>query len=123
MEEVAERVNKSSIKLDTNIRNDGVSSSFDGAISSFDGVNAQNEGVKIGNDGVKIKKVARTAQTIIDIVISDPSVTQEQMVGLIGVSKSTIERQIRNLREQGILVHEGADKKGYWRVVSGEAKQ
>lgn len=35
----------------------------------------------------------------------------------IGVSKRAIEMQIANLKAKGLLVREGADHGGYWRIV------
>ena len=63
------------------------------------------------------KRVSRTGQKIIDLVISDPSITAEAMSVKIGVSKRAVEKNIKELRERGILVHEGSDKAGYWRII------
>ena len=71
--------------------------------------------------GVKVeeasKRVSRTGQKIIDLVISDPSITAEAMSVKIGVSKRAVEKNIKELRDRGILVHEGSDKAGYWRII------
>ena len=53
----------------------------------------------------------------LDLVISDPSITAEAMSVKIGVSKRAVEKNIKELRERGILVHEGSDKSGYWRII------
>lgn len=63
------------------------------------------------------KKVSKTAQKIIDLVISDPSITADNMANKIGVTKRAIEKNIKSLRGMGILVHEGSDKAGYWRII------
>ena len=78
------------------------------------GVNAEKFGVK-GEEASK--RVSRTGQKIIDLVISDPSITAEAMSVKIGVSKRAVEKNIKELRERGILVHEGSDKAGYWRII------
>ena len=39
------------------------------------------------------------------------------MANKVGVTKRAIEKNIKNLRGMGILVHEGSDKAGYWRIV------
>ncbi len=36
----------------------------------------------------------------------------------IGISKRAIEKNIKVLRDRGILIHEGSDKSGYWRIIS-----
>ena len=57
--------------------------------------------------GVKVeeasKRVSRTGQKIIDLVISDPSITAEAMSVKIGVSKRAVEKNIKELRERGIF--------------------
>ena len=55
--------------------------------------------------------------SILDLVISDGSISQDKMAEKIGVSKRAIEMQIANLKAKGLLVREGADHGGYWRIV------
>ena len=66
---------------------------------------------------VKSKRLGRTAQNILDSIISDGSISQDKMAERIGVSKRAIEMQIANLKANGLLVREGADRGGYWRIV------
>ena len=66
---------------------------------------------------VKQKRLGRTAQSILDLVISDGSISQDKMAEKIGVSKRAIEMQVANLKAKGLLVREGADHGGYWRIV------
>ena len=35
----------------------------------------------------------------------------------LGISLDGVKKQFKNLRERGILVHEGSDKAGYWRII------
>ena len=55
---------------------------------------------KFGDSKNKSKSIGKTAQKIIDFVISDPSMSA-----------------ISKLRSMGILSREGADHGGYWRIV------
>ena len=125
VEEVAERVNSTLEKYPVN---------EEGSEKKF-GVNAEKFGVneksseerfgvtnnasmkKFGAKEEASKRVSRTGQKIIDLVISDPSITAEAMSVKIGVSKRAVEKNIKELRERGILVHEGSDKAGYWRII------
>ena len=63
------------------------------------------------------KPVGRTAQRIIDMVISNPMITREKMADELDISLEGVKKQIKNLKDRGILVHEGSDKTGYWRIV------
>ena len=69
---------------------------------------------KIANEN---KSVGKTAQKIIDLVISDPSISAEAMAYRIGVSSRAVEKQIAKLRSMGILTREGATFGGYWRII------
>ena len=63
------------------------------------------------------KPVGRTAQRIIDMVISNPMITREKMAVELGISLDGVKKQIKNLRDRGILIHEGSDKAGFWRII------
>lgn len=126
VEEVADRVNSTLKKYPVN---EGASERKFGVNEKSSekrfGVNAERFGVnEKGSEkrfGVKgedaSKRVIRTGQKIIDLVISDPSITAEAMSVKIGVSKRAVEKNIKELRERGILVHEGSDNAGYWRII------
>ena len=103
VEEVVERVNSPLKKYPAN---------EESSVEKF-GVNAD----KFRDTSETQKKVSKTAQKIIDLVISDPSITADNMANKIGVTKRAIEKNIKSLRGMGILVHEGSDKAGYWRII------
>lgn len=72
---------------------------------------------RFGETADKPKNIGRTAQNIIDLVISDPSMSAEAMAYKIGISSRAVEKQIAKLRSMGILSREGADFGGYWRII------
>ena len=121
VEKVANRVNstleKYPVSEESSVEKFGVNAKMFGVNSKSSvkkfGVNAD----KFGNTSETPKKVSKTAQKIIDLVISDPSITADNMANKVGVTKRAIEKNIKNLRGMGILVHEGSDKAGYWRIV------
>ena len=110
IEEVANRVNSSLEKC-----------SIDEESSMKTFGDLQKSSVKtfgdLQNSSVKQKRLGRTAQSILDLVISDGSISQDKMAEKIGVSKRAIEMQIANLKAKGLLVREGADHGGYWCIV------
>ena len=121
VEEVANRVNstleKYPVNKESSVEKFGVNTKEFGvneesSVEKF-GVNAD----KFGDTSETQKKVSKTAQKIIDLVISDPSITADNMANKIGVTKRAIEKNIKSLRGMGILVHEGSDKAGYWRII------
>ena len=110
IEEVANRVNSSLEKY---------SIDEESSVKTFGDL--QKSSVKtfgdLQNSSVKQKRLGRTAQSILDLVISDGSISQDKMAEKIGVRKRAIEMQIANLKAKGLLVREGADHGGYWRIV------
>ena len=117
VEEVAERVNGS-------VRKFGVNE--ESSVKTFG--DSQKSSVKTFGDSqkssVKPKRLGRTAQSILDLIISDGSISQDKMAEKIGVSKRAIEMQVANLKAKGLLVREGADHGGYWRmVINPQAEQ
>lgn len=115
VEEVANRVNSILEKYPVNKES---SEEKFGVNTERFGVNEESSEKKFGvNSNERSKKVSRTAQKIIDLIISDSSITAENMANKIGVSKRAIEKNIQNLRNMGIIIHEGSDKAGYWRII------
>ena len=72
---------------------------------------------KFGESTDAPKNIGKTAQKIIDFVISVPPMSAETMAYKIGISSRAVEKQIAKLRSMGILSREGADFGGYWRIV------
>ena len=113
--EVANRVNSTLEKYPVNEES---SEKKFGVNTEWFGVNEESSEKKFGvNSNEQPKKVSRTAQKIIDLIISDSSITAENMANKIGVSKRAIEKSIKSLRDMGIIIHEGSDKAGYWRII------
>ena len=81
------------------------------------GNNSESSETRFGKVANENKSVGKTAQKIIDLVISDPSISAEAMAYRIGVSSRAVEKQIAKLRSMGILTREGATFGGYWRII------
>ena len=121
VEEVANRVNstleKYPVNEESSVKKFGVNE--ESSEKTFGDL--QKSSVKtfgdLQNSSVKQKRLGRTAQSILDLVISDGSVSQNKMAEKIGVSKRAIEMQVANLKAKGLLVREGADHGGYWRII------
>lgn len=84
---------------------------YRGINKKIDGVNAGvNDGV---NDGVKITK---NSKKILAMLCKDGSLTAEQIASELKVSVSTVERSIKQLKDNGLIERVGSDKSGYWKV-------
>ena len=119
MEEVANRVNSTLEKYLEKRKEVRWKSSVIRKKSSEKGSEIIQKGSekKFGDSKNKSKSIGKTAQKIIDFVISDPSMSTETMAYKIGISSRAVEKHISKLRSMGILSREGADHDGYWRII------
>ena len=69
------------------------------------------------NDEVK-KPLSLTVRQkqVLDIIMRDPSVTASGIAEECGITERSAQRNIRKLRESGMISREGSDKTGVWRV-------
>lgn len=75
-----------------------------------------NVGDNVGNKmGDKIPLNARRKK-ILEKIRNNPNITQAQLSKIIGVGLTTIENNIRFLRENGYIERVGSNKTGYWEV-------
>ena len=114
VEEVANRVNSTLEKYPVNEEN---SVEKFGVNAKMFGVNDKSSEIRFGESTDAPKNIGKTAQKIIDFVISDSSMSAETMAYKIGISSRAVEKQIAKLRSMGILSREGANFGGYWRIV------
>ena len=110
---------KSSVKTFGDLQKSSVKKFGDSCKSSETrfGNNSESSETRFGKVANENKSVGKTAQKIIDLVISDPSISAEAMAYRIGVSSRAVEKQIAKLRSMGILTREGATFGGYWRII------
>ena len=69
---------------------------------------------RIKKDNEKIIKLNNTQTQIINLIRDNPSITQKEMSEIIGMALPTIRKNVQILKNKGILIREGATKKGIW---------
>lgn len=62
-----------------------------------------------------IKKVS-TGDKIVLLIRDCPDISTQEIALQIGISKRTVLRNIKTLKEKGILVRCGSNTKGYWKL-------
>jgi predicted HTH transcriptional regulator len=98
-QKAAEKVSKNDTVNDTvNPKNDTVN----------DTVNPENDTVK----------ATVNQQKILDAIKQNPHITQEELAELVGKSRVTVNRQLAQMKSAGLIRRVGADKNGYWEVMS-----
>ena len=77
------------------------------------------ESAKVTN-GVTEKvteKQDEVEQKILDILRKIPDMTYVGLSGKLNVSRKTVSQKIKQLKEKGVIVRVGSDKKGHWEVT------
>ena len=64
----------------------------------------------------KQEELNDTQKKIIQLLSTDGSRTAAELSEKIGITRRSIEMNIRNLKDRGILVRHGPAKGGYWEV-------
>lgn len=62
------------------------------------------------------EELNKTQRKILNLIKSNPSITQREMANKIGVAMPTIRKNIQILKNKDILIREGATKKGIWKI-------
>ena len=62
----------------------------------------------------------KTSEKVIEAIRQKPRITAEELSQMLGVTRRTIEINIKNLRESGIIQREGGRKSGYWVIVDSQ---
>lgn len=54
---------------------------------------------------------------ILNAISEDPKITQKNIAIKTGLSTRTVSREIRELRNTGVIRRVGSDRSGYWEIV------
>ncbi len=54
------------------------------------------------------------------LIIENPYITKEQLSSKLNVSRATVTRYIKQLKDKGMLKRVGSDKTGYWKIIKKE---
>jgi len=52
------------------------------------------------------------------VIVAEPKITQKNLAIKTGLSERTVSREIKNLRESGVIRRIGSDRAGYWEIIS-----
>lgn len=63
------------------------------------------------------KTAQKSTQKILELILSDPQITIDQMSKFLKISDRAVKKNIKKLKEHGLLLRIGSDKGGYWRIT------
>ena len=56
-------------------------------------------------------------QKIVMLISASPDITLSEMANQLGMSRNGVDKNIRKLKELGIIRRVGPDKGGHWEVI------
>jgi ATP-dependent DNA helicase RecG len=68
------------------------------------------------------EKASKSSEKILDLIKNKPTISAAEIAMEIDISARGVEKQIRKLREAGIIKRVGADRGGYWEITTKEEK-
>lgn len=54
---------------------------------------------------------------ILNAIAEDPKIIQKNLAIKTGLSTRTVSREIKELRDTGVIRRVGSDRSGYWEIV------
>ncbi|WP_235659736.1 HTH domain-containing protein [Mycoplasmopsis californica] len=82
--------------------------SNNGVILTLFNKNHEAQNLKLNNQ--------KRIEKILELIKENKNITKSNLKNILGVSKSTIERDILKLREEDKLEYIGSSKNGYWKI-------
>lgn len=62
-------------------------------------------------------KLNATQRLILNEMQNNPNITQVQLMGIVGLGKTAIQRNVSHLRKNNYIERVGSNKNGYWKVL------
>jgi ATP-dependent DNA helicase RecG len=95
----------------------------DGINDVNDGINSADDGINVGNEVIngvneEINGVNEEINGVIVAITRNPQVTIREIVKQTGLSKSTVERELRHLKISNKIKRTGSRKNGHWEITS-----
>ena len=64
-----------------------------------------------------LKSSLKSSQKILELISASPNITISEIADRLGMTKRGVDKNIKRLKEQGIIRRVGPDKGGHWEVV------
>ena len=61
-------------------------------------------------------KLSDKEKLTLELLVEDPGYTSPQIADKLGVSRVSVTKYLKALKERGLIERVGSDRKGYWKV-------
>lgn len=55
---------------------------------------------------------------VLSLIIDNPRIEQEELVEILGINRSAVQKHINVLKNVNIIVRIGGKKLGYWEIIA-----
>lgn len=69
------------------------------------------------------ENITDTQKEILKLIAVDPSITQQKISEVVGISRRNINANMTKLKEAGVLKRVGTDRKGFWEIINNINKE
>lgn len=97
-------------------RNTELASNNSGEVRGKDGINEDVRDKFVISSDIR-DKFGENAAKIAGLMCEKPESTLDEIAEAIGVTRRTVEKQVKKLKEAGIVVRVGSNKSGVWKVT------
>lgn len=63
-----------------------------------------------------IEKVTEEERQVTDLLRKDSGYTTTMLAEMLGISRKTVSKRLKSLKDKGIIERVGSDRKGYWKL-------
>ncbi len=82
----------------------------------------QSELLTVNESGPEIgfggqKRWSEKAIKLLELIKGNPTITRKELSDALGINPSAVQKHIDKLKNEGIILREGSDKKGSWKVI------
>ena len=60
--------------------------------------------------------ISENERKVLSLILANPAFTAAEMADKLSLSRKTVERCVRKLKEKRIIERVGSDRKGYWKI-------
>ena len=61
-------------------------------------------------------KFSDKEQRVLELLMEDPGFTSVQIADQLNVSRVSVTKYLKTLKEKGVISRIGSDRKGYWKI-------
>jgi predicted HTH transcriptional regulator len=55
---------------------------------------------------------------LLELLADKPSITRKELSETLQINPSAIQKYIEKLKNEGVIIRESSDKKGFWKIIN-----